>query len=175
MENINDFTGKKSGKNKRDYHRQYKFESSSSRRGAKRGQQTKGKSKAGITTKFHLAISRSGLILHGFLTGGEVHDSKVSEELVKYLTGSYVLADLGYDTNKFRELLEIHGNSAIMRSSKKRKVQIPYDKTMYKQRGYIERIFGKLKENRRLSVRFEKSDLNLLNMILLGFIKLYLC
>ena len=43
---------------------------------------------------------------------------------------------------------------------------------MYKKRSYIERVFGKLKENRRLVVRYEKSDLNFLSFILLAFIKI---
>ena len=114
------------------------------------------------------------MIFCGFLTGGEVHDSRVSEELINDARGFSVVADLGYDTNKFRGFLKNGRNRAIIRSSKKRKIQIPYDKILYKQRGYIERIFGKLKENRRLALRFEKSDLNLLNMILIGFIRINL-
>lgn len=115
------------------------------------------------------------MILHGFLTGGEVHDSRVAEELVGDLSDARVIADLGYDTNKIRELLGLGGNQAVMRSSAKRKTKIPYDHILYKQRYFIETVFGKLKENRRLSLRFEKSDLNMLNMLLMGFIKLNLC
>ncbi|GMO65868.1 MAG: hypothetical protein Ta2D_12110 [Rickettsiales bacterium] len=39
-------------------------------------------------------------------------------------------------------------------------------------RGRIETIFGKLKENRRLVVRYEKDDLNFLGMIAMGMIKI---
>jgi transposase len=45
----------------------------------------------------------------------------------------------------------------------------------YKKRGYIERIFGKIKEDRRLTVRYEKSDMNFLGFILEAFIKILLC
>ncbi|MDR1129161.1 MAG: transposase [Treponema sp.] len=41
-----------------------------------------------------------------------------------------------------------------------------YGKEKYKKRGLIERIFGKLKENRRLAVRYEKSDINFLGFII---------
>ena len=104
-----------------------------------------------------------------------MHDCRVAAELVEGITDTSVIADKAFDTNKFRELLEICGNEAVIRSKKTRKVKIPYDKFLYKLRGFIERIFGKLKENRRLSIRFEKSDLNFLNMIILGFIKINLC
>jgi hypothetical protein len=36
-------------------------------------------------------------------------------------------------------------------------------------------IFGKLKENRRLTVRYEKSDINFLGFILVAFLKILLC
>ncbi|UCM86358.1 MAG: transposase [Rickettsia endosymbiont of Culicoides impunctatus] len=45
----------------------------------------------------------------------------------------------------------------------------------YKLRGAIERFFGKIKENRRLAVRYEKDDLSFLSFIALAAIKLHLC
>ena len=56
-----------------------------------------------------------------------------------------------------------------------RKEAIVYDREKYKKRGLIERIFGKIKENRRLTVRYEKSDINFLGVILVAFIKIFLC
>ncbi|MDR0475125.1 MAG: transposase [Treponema sp.] len=50
-----------------------------------------------------------------------------------------------------------------------------YDRQLYKKRGLIERIFGKVKENRRLTVRFEKSDVNFMGFIIFAFIKINLC
>jgi hypothetical protein len=43
-----------------------------------------------------------------------------------------------------------------------------------KKRGLIEKIFGKVKENRRLTAGYEKSDINLLGFILAAFIKIFL-
>jgi hypothetical protein len=42
-----------------------------------------------------------------------------------------------------------------------------------KKRGLIERVFGKLKENRRLAVRYEKSDINFLGFIFIAFLKIF--
>jgi transposase len=39
----------------------------------------------------------------------------------------------------------------------------------------IERISGKIKENRRLTVRYEKSDINFPGFIMVAFIKILLC
>jgi transposase len=58
--------------------------------------------------------------------------------------------------------------------TKDRKEERAYDKEPYKRRGLIERIFWKVKENRRLTVRYEKSNINFLGFILIAFIKIFL-
>ena len=57
----------------------------------------------------------------------------------------------------------------------KTKIKIEYDTELYKKRNLIERIFGRIKENRPLAVRYEKSDLMFLAFITLAFIKINLC
>jgi hypothetical protein len=39
----------------------------------------------------------------------------------------------------------------------------------------MERVFGKQKENRRLTARYEKSDINFLGFILAAFLKILIC
>ena len=63
----------------------------------------------------------------------------------------------------------------VIPGRKNRKVAIEYDEERYKRRGLIERIFGKLKENHRLVVRYEKSDANFLGFVLFAFLKILLC
>jgi hypothetical protein len=53
--------------------------------------------------------------------------------------------------------------------------RIECDKEKYKKRGYIERVFWKLKENLRLTVRYEKSDMNFLGFIMAAFVKILIC
>ncbi|HJD56722.1 transposase [Candidatus Tisiphia endosymbiont of Ptychoptera albimana] len=55
------------------------------------------------------------------------------------------------------------------------KQKLVYNRETYKLRGAIERFFGKIKENRRLAVRYEKDDLSFLSFIALAAIKLHLC
>jgi len=87
---------------------------------------------------------------------------------------SIVLEDKGYDSNKHRSFLFSNNNKAVIPPKKNRKIQIEYDKELYKKRGIIEMLFGKLKENRRLANRFEKDDLNFLGMIGVALIKIIL-
>ena len=56
-----------------------------------------------------------------------------------------MLGDKGYDSNRFREALTERGIQPCIPSSKSRKIPIPYDKTLYRQRHRIENMFGRLK------------------------------
>jgi transposase len=120
-------------------------------------------------------IRSEGKLVEGFLTGGEVHDGVVGVELSEDIVGCAVIADRGYDSNGFRRELEGNNNTPVIPGRKNRKEEIVYDKEKYKKRGLIERIFGKLKENRRLAVRYEKSDINFLGFIFIAFLKILLC
>ena len=82
---------------------------------------------------------------------------------------------MGYDSDGFRCELRGNNNVPVIPGRKNRKKAIEYDRQRYKKRSLIERLFGRMKENRRLTVRYEKSDLNFLNFIIFAFIKMYLC
>ncbi|MFM7631502.1 MAG: hypothetical protein ACKO43_06840 [Alphaproteobacteria bacterium] len=57
-----------------------------------------------------------------------------------------------------------------------KKIPIVYDKKIYKLRKKIEIFFGKIKENKRMAMRFEKSDTAFISFLSLATIKaLYLC
>jgi transposase len=71
--------------------------------------------------------------------------------------------------------LEGNNNEAVIPGRRNRKEEIVYDLETYNKRGLIERIFGKIKENRRLTVGYEKSDINFLGFIFIAFIKIFLC
>ena len=114
-------------------------------------------------------------MIDGFLTGGNRHDIAVAEELTSEIVGCYVLQDRAYDSNKNRSHLEACNNIAVIPGRKNRKTAIIYDEEKYKIRGTIERFFGKLKENRRLAMSFEKDDRSFLTFIALASTKIHLC
>ena len=67
-----------------------------------------------------------------------------------------LIADRGYDSNRFRaELLE-RGIAPCIPSTRSRKVELPYDKTLYRQRHRIENAFAKLKDWRRIATRYDR-------------------
>jgi transposase len=140
-----------------------------------RGQQTKGVSRAGIRIQFHLATSTNGLVVEGFLTGGNINDMDAAPGLVEDVVGCFVPADRGYDSDKFRRIVEGNNTIPVLPWRKNRKTAVLYDTQRYRERSFIERIFGKIKENRRLVVRYEKSGLNFLAFIMIAFIKILLC
>ena len=63
----------------------------------------------------------------------------------------------------------------VIPGRKNRLEAIEYDKDKFKLRSRIENFFAKLKENRRLALRFEKSDLCFLGFIAIATIKYNLC
>ena len=127
-----------------------------------------------MTTKFHAAITAEGHVFEGFLTAGNVSDITVADELTQDVFGCFVAEDRGYDSDEHRNKLRSNNNIPVIPGRKNRKVKIQYDKGIYKLRGRIEMFFGKLKENRRLAARYEKSDSMFLSMIAMAIIKIFL-
>lgn len=124
-----------------------------------------------MTTKLHLLITAEGHVVEGFLTAGNVSDITVAESLTADVFCCHVVLDMGYDSDPFRNVLRSQNNVPVMPGRKNRKVKIEYDKLIYKLRSRIEQLFGKLKENRRLGLRYEKSDAVFLAFIAAAIIK----
>lgn len=123
-----------------------------------------------MTTKLHLAITAEGHVIEGFLSAGNTSDITVADSLFSDVFGCYVVLDMGYDSDPFREVLRSQNNTPVIPGRKNRKVKVEYDKAIYKLRKRIEQFFGKLKENKRLAMRYEKSDTVFLAFIALGII-----
>lgn len=78
---------------------------------------------------------------------------------------------MGYDSDAHRRALESNNNTPVIPGRKSRVTPIIYDKAIYRLRRRIEQFFGNLKENRRITVRYEKTDLAFLAFIALAIIK----
>jgi transposase len=127
-----------------------------------------------VTTKLHLASTPEFHVIEGLLTGGNVSDITVADELTAEVVGCYVVEDMGYDSDAHRDQLRGNNNVPVIPGRKNRKVKIEYDKAIYRLRRNIEIFFGKLKENKRLSMRFEKLDATFLAFIALAAIKIWI-
>lgn len=126
-----------------------------------------------MTTKLHLALSAQGHVIEAMLTAGNTADISVANDLMSDVVGCHVVEDMGYDSDAHRDFLRSGNNVPVIPGRKNRKVKILYDKAIYKLRGGIERYFGKLKENKRICLRFDKEDATFLSFIALAAIKIF--
>lgn len=119
-------------------------------------------------------MTAEGHAVEGFLSGGNTADISVANQLFDDVYGCYILEDKGYDSDPHRGFLKSQNNTPVIPGRKNRKVKIEYDKELYKLRRNIEIFFGKLKENKRLALRYDKSDNAFLGFIALASIKILL-
>ncbi|MEB3702053.1 IS5 family transposase domain protein [Candidatus Bealeia paramacronuclearis] len=100
--------------------------------------------------------------------------SPVAGGFFEDIIGCYVLGDAGYDSDRYRRDLMSNNNIAVIPGRKNRKIPIDYDKKIYKLRSRIEMFFGKIKENRRLGMRYDKLDSSFLGFITLASLNIFL-
>ena len=91
------------------------------------------------------------------LTEGQASDYKGAAILLDKLPAAKeILADRGYDSDWFRDALRAKGTEPCIPPRRNRKTLIEYDKTLYKQRHKIENMFGRLKDWRRIAMRYDR-------------------
>ena len=91
------------------------------------------------------------------LSEGQISDYKGAALIINALPEAKVLlADKGYDADWFRAALAERGIMACIPSKANRKVVIPHDIKLYRQRHKIENMFGKLKDWRRIHTRYDR-------------------
>jgi len=101
------------------------------------------------------------------LTAGNVNDIVQAEELIRGLSFDKLLADKGYDSDRFRASIAQVGAEAVIPSTRSRSQVIPYDKYVYRDRNLVERFFNKIKHFRRIATRYEKTALSFASMLFL--------
>ena len=91
------------------------------------------------------------------LTEGQMSDFKGAAMLLPSLPpAKELLADRGYDADWSRAALAVRGITPCIPGKKNRKISINYDRTLYKQRHKIEIMFGRLKDWRRIVMRYDR-------------------
>jgi len=85
-----------------------------------------------------------------------------------------LLADKGYDGDRFRESLLIQGILPIIPPRSNRKAPEHPDYRRYKDCNRIERMFGKLKQQRRIATRYDKTILSFESFLNLAAVRLWL-
>jgi transposase len=67
-----------------------------------------------------------------------------------------LIADKGYDSDAFREALAERGITPCIPPRAKRRLPATYCETLYRQRHKVENMFAKLKDWRRISMRYDR-------------------
>lgn len=129
-----------------------------------------GLSRGGNTSKIHLAVDSYGLPLEFIITGGEVHDSKVANELIDLLPqADAIIADKGYDSEPIREKVrESSAIPVIPRKKNSKTGNADIDWCLYKYRHLVENAFARLKHFRAIATRYEKLKMNFESMLALA-------
>ena len=84
-----------------------------------------------------------------------------------------LIADKGYDANAILADLDARGVVAIIPAKRNRKVQPVIDGHHYALRNLVERCFSKLKHNRRLATRYDKTADSYLRFVLVASTRLW--
>ena len=69
----------------------------------------------------------------------------------------YLLGDKAYDADHWRGHLKSRRIQPVIPNRSNRKKPHPFDKVRYKGRNVIERMFGRLKDFRRVATRYDKN------------------
>lgn len=131
-----------------------------------------GRSRGGLTTKIHLICDANGIPLRFLLSPGQASDIAHARPLLDQVripgkSGRprkrcrWLLADKGYDAEHLRQYCDRYRMQPVIpqRTMKRKpKPGLPrlFDRPKYRQRNIIERMFGWLKESRRIGTRYDK-------------------
>ncbi len=145
-----------------------------------------GRSKGGFSTKIHRRCDGNGLPITFLLTVGERHEAVVFEALMAQgvvkrpgagrprLRPLRVVGDKGYSSGSIRRYLRRRGIRLTIPRKDNERRRGKFDKTIYRQRNWVERCFNRLKQLRRISTRYEKKSENYQAMLTLASILLWL-
>ncbi|WP_299730664.1 IS5 family transposase [uncultured Tateyamaria sp.] len=133
-----------------------------------------GRTKGGLNSKLHVLADAKGRPIRMFLSAGQTSDYIGARALLSSIprAGS-LLADRGYDADCFRNALIEMGISPCIPSRISRKVLIPHDADLYRQRHRIENMFARLKDWRRIATRYDRCLILFLSACALAAIVIY--
>jgi transposase len=148
----------------------------SRRKGGNQNHEALGRSRGGFSTKIHLRTNAKGDPLTFDVTGGEAHEVKGYEALMRLheANPSKLLGDKGYDSDDIRRDLIDRGIEPVIPPRSNRKTPIKYDREAYKRRNLIERCVNRLKQFRRIATRYQKTARAFVSMLCIAAARLWI-
>ena len=96
-----------------------------------------------MNPRLHAVADAKGRPIGFFMSAGQISDYTGAAALPGSLPkAGWLLADRGYDADRFREALKDKGIRACIPGRKSRKKAVKYDKRRYKRRNRIEIMSG---------------------------------
>lgn len=127
-----------------------------------------------MSTKIHAVVDELGLPVRLLITPGQASDHTAAPALLRGLPGATLVADRGYDSRTFLEIVAANGGQAHIPTRRRVAVQRSVDPQLYRQRSLVERFFCKLKQFRRVATRFDKLARNFLAAVALASTRIWL-
>ena len=127
----------------------------------KKGPQSIGRGRKGLSTKIHLGLSEY-YVHSACLSEGQRTDMILFPKLWHqghWQKIHYVVADKGYDYSAVRQCIRESNKTPVIPRRKGAICPGVQDRNRYQTRSAIERFFGRIKENKRLALRFDKLDI----------------
>ncbi len=110
-----------------------------------------------MNSKLHAVGDGAGRPIRLHLTAGQRSDFKGAGALFPDLPAAKVLiADRGCDSAKVRKIVSDQDIEACIPPKKNRKKPIPYCEATYKKRHKVENLLAKLKDWRRIAMRYDR-------------------
>jgi transposase len=116
-----------------------------------------GPTRGGLNSKLHAVTDGEGRPIMLMLSEGQMSDDTGAKLLYAHLPAAETLiADKGYDSDEFRDALAAKGITTCIPSRSNRIADIIYANGLSKTRGRIEIMFGRLKDWRRIAMRYDR-------------------
>ena len=112
---------------------------------------------------------RGGRAVQLSLAPGQRADVVAAEDQV-FAKGKCVVADKGYDSDKFREHIGTLGGRMCIPARAGRRSPSAHHAGHYRRRHRIENFFQRIKRFRRIGTRYDKTDFHFFNFVCLAAI-----
>ena len=97
-----------------------------------------------------------------------------ADELLEHARGKALIADTGYDSNRFRQAVRDRSMKAVIGSKPERPRKLPKSRVLYQKRYLVEVFFHNLKRFRAVATRYEKTARNYLALVQLACASMWL-
>lgn len=112
-----------------------------------------------------MAVDALGNPLRVILSAGQMADIAQATALIKDQPAGIIVADKGYDSDAFVEMIVTQDAQAVIPPRSNRLNPRSFDRHLYKDRNLIERFFARIKHFRRIATRYDKLAKSFLSFV----------